>query len=109
MSWAYYVSKGAEPDCEDDEIICKKVAQNAETPGIWNPLPYFDTVRENGQRGNIKPLTSFFRAAEEGTLPAVSWITPSEEVSEHPPALVSDGQAYVTGLVNAIMRSPDWN
>jgi phospholipase C len=29
-------------------------------------------------------------------------------VSEHPPALVSDGQAYVTRLVNAIMRSRDW-
>jgi phospholipase C len=30
-------------------------------------------------------------------------------VSEHPPALVSAGQTYVTGLVNAIMQSPDWN
>src|SRR5207249_2916868 len=30
-------------------------------------------------------------------------------VSEHPPALVSAGQAYVTRLVNAIMRSPDWS
>ena len=29
-------------------------------------------------------------------------------MSEHPPALVSVGQSYVTGLVNAIMRSPDW-
>jgi hypothetical protein len=30
-------------------------------------------------------------------------------VSEHPPALVGAGQTYVTGLVNAIMRSPDWD
>jgi phospholipase C len=30
-------------------------------------------------------------------------------VSEHPPALVSAGQTYVTGLINAVMRSPDWN
>ncbi len=30
-------------------------------------------------------------------------------MSEHPPALVSAGQTYVTGLVNAIMRSPDWS
>ena len=29
-------------------------------------------------------------------------------MSEHPPALVSDGQRYVTGVVNAIMQSPDW-
>jgi phospholipase C len=33
---------------------------------------------------------------------------PSGKVSEHPPGLVSAGQAYVTTLVNAIMRSPNW-
>jgi phospholipase C len=29
-------------------------------------------------------------------------------VSEHPPGLVSAGQAYVTKLVNAAMRGKDW-
>jgi len=55
------------------------------------------------------PLTDFFKDAEAGTLPSVSWITPAQAVSEHPPGLVTDGQAYVTGLINTIMRSPDWN
>ncbi len=49
------------------------------------------------------------RKRKNGTLPAVSWITPSGDVSEHPPAKVSAGQTYVTGLINAIMKSPDWN
>jgi phospholipase C len=39
----------------------------------------------------------------------VSWINPNGAVSEHPPALVSAGQTYVTGLVNAIMQSPEWS
>ena len=109
VSWNYYVFKGAQPDCEQDsQIICGPVGQNARTPGIWNPLPYFDTVRQDGQLGNIQSLSHFFSAAKTGTLPAVSWITPNKTVSEHPPALVSAGQTYVTGLVNAIMRSPDW-
>ena len=30
-------------------------------------------------------------------------------MSEHPPARVSDGVAYVTSLINAIMRGPDWS
>ena len=30
-------------------------------------------------------------------------------MSEHPPALHQPGQAYVTGLVNAIMQGPDWS
>ena len=33
-----------------------------------------------------------------GTLPAVSWVVPSQDVSEHPPAPISAGVAYVTGL-----------
>ncbi|MGZ4323203.1 MAG: alkaline phosphatase family protein, partial [Solirubrobacteraceae bacterium] len=47
--------------------------------------------------------------AGQGTLPAVSWVVPNDKVSEHPPAQISTGQTYVTELINAIMRSPDWN
>jgi phospholipase C len=110
VSWRYYVFNGTQPDCEDDAAIsCKTIPQNAKTPGIWNPLPWFDTVRENWQLSNITSLRNFFSAARTGTLPAVSWIVPTQKVSEHPPALVSAGQAYVTTLVNAIMRSPNWS
>ena len=109
VSWRYYVLAGNQPDCANDAMDCVAVKQNAKTPGIWNPLPYFDTVREDGQLANIAPLDDFFKAARQGTLPAVAWIAPSQSVSEHPPGLVSKGQAYVTKLVNAVMRSPDWD
>jgi phospholipase C len=65
-------------------------------------------VRENWQLDNITPLRNFFRDARKGRLPAVSWIAPAGKVSEHAPSLVSAGQAYVTTLVNTIMRSPNW-
>jgi phospholipase C len=110
VSWRYYVFKGTQPDCANDAATtCKPVPQNAKTPGIWNPLPYFTTVREDRQLRDVTSLQNFFKAAHAGTLPAVSWIVPNDRVSEHPPALVSAGQAYVTRLVNAIMRSPDWS
>jgi phospholipase C len=108
VSWRYYVFTGTEPDCEDDEMSCAPVKQGAKTPGIWNPLPWFDTVKEDGQTKNVTTLSHFFAAAKKGTLPAVSWIDPTNSVSEHPPARVSDGQAYVTRLVNAVMRGSDW-
>jgi phospholipase C len=108
VSWAYYVAQGTEPDCEDDAMFCHPVPQKAGTPGIWDPLPWFTTVRQNQQLGNIQQLSSFYKAAREGTLPAVSWITPNGTTSEHPPALVSAGQSYVTGLIDALMRGPDW-
>jgi phospholipase C len=109
VSWRYYVFKGSEPDCEQDsQIVCGRVSQSAHTPGIWNPLPYFDTVRDDHQRQNITSLSKFFADARTGTLPSVSWITPNAAVSEHPPGLISAGESYVTGLINAIMSGPDW-
>jgi len=110
VSWRYYVANGSEPDCENDGAPdCAPVKQNARTPGIWNPLPQFDTVRNDHQLRNIQPLHRFYTAAQNGKLSAVSWIVPSEAVSEHPASRISAGVAYVTGLVNAVMQSPDWS
>ena len=109
VSWAYYVAPGTQPDCQDDAASCAPVKQGPKTPGIWNPLPDFDTVKQDGQLGNIQSVNNFYTAAKNGTLPAVSWVTPSSKESEHPPALVSTGQAYVTGLINAVMQGPDWS
>jgi phospholipase C len=110
VSWAYYVEKGTEPDCEfDTQMTCAPVSQGPQTPSIWNPLPHFTDVHQDNQLGNIQSLTAFFAAARSGTLPAVSWIVPSGCCSEHPPSLVSKGETYVTGLINAVMSSPDWS
>ena len=109
VSWGYYVFAGGEPDCDDDEAItCSPPSQNATTPEIWNPLPYFSDVREDGELGNIQSLNNFYANAAAGTLPAVSWIIPNNKVSEHPPSSISVGQAFVTTLINAIMKGPDW-
>ncbi len=113
VSWRYYVLAGDEPDCELDEAVsCEGVAQDAETPGIWNPLADFTDVTEDGQRNDVQPLKDFYGAVHHQSgcgLPAVSWIVPNAEVSEHPPASIATGQAYVTTLVNAIARSPCWH
>jgi phospholipase C len=110
VSWGYYVVPGIEPDCENPSTIaCAPVRQNAKTPGIWNPLPYFDTVRNDQQLANIQSIQTFYSSASGGHLPQVSWVVPSGSVSEHPPARISDGMAYVTSVVNAVMKSPDWS
>ena len=110
VSWAYYVQSGSQPDCPNDQAeTCAVVRQSASTPGIWNPLPLFGDVHQDHQLHNIQPLDSYLHAAAAGTLPAVSWIVPSEPDSEHPPASVHQGQAYVTAMINAAMKGPDWN
>jgi phospholipase C len=109
VSWAYYLDEGTEPDCENDAMFCVSKPQSSTVPGIWNPLPWFETVQQDNEVGNIQPHANFYAAAEAGTLPNVVWVIPNQPDSEHPPARVSTGQTYVTSIVNAVMRSPDWN
>ena len=67
VSWAYYVFKGSEPDCENDSsTTCAAVPQSPKTPGIWNPLPHFADVQQDGQLGNVQTLSNFFTAAKSG-------------------------------------------
>jgi len=97
VRWGYYNDHGAQP------------AQPGGVPTIWNPLPGFVDVHQDSQVANVQPLANFFSQASAGTLPAVSWIAPASADSEHPPALVSRGQAYVTRIINAVMNSSDWS
>src|SRR5215469_4479825 len=97
VSWGYYLDGGAQ-----------QPGKPAGVPSIWNPLPGFTDVKRDRQESNVQPLTNFISQAKAGTLPAVSWIVPKPADSEHPAALVSRGQAYVTRIINAVMRSRDW-
>ncbi|HEY1656691.1 MAG TPA: alkaline phosphatase family protein [Candidatus Tumulicola sp.] len=57
----------------------------------------------------ISPQTKFFDVVSGGTLPAVSWITPTCENSDHAGCGSNTGPAWVTSLVNAIGDSQYWN
>ena len=110
VSWRYYVFKGREPDCTQDEAIsCDPAKQSARTPSVWNPLPDFETVKRDRQKHNVTSISRFYRDANRGELPAVSWVIPNDRVSEHPPSKLTSGQAYVTSVINAVMRSSDWD
>jgi phospholipase C len=113
VSWNYFVFKGSEPDCEDDSsLVCAPKQQGPKTPGIWNPLPDFKDVQDDGKLSNITSLSTMYRDLSDPSkcqLPNVSWVDPNGRVSEHPAALISRGQTYVTSVVNRIMKSPCWD
>jgi phospholipase C len=109
VSWAYYMQPGPEPDCESAQLFCVFRDQDPRTPGIWNPLPSFTTVKQDRQLGNIRATKDFYAAANAGRLPAVSWVIPNGVDSEHPTSNIATGEAYVTKVINAIMRSKEWS
>jgi phospholipase C len=99
VSWAAYLDGGQGPTFTQHGV-----------QGIWNVLPGFETVQEDGQMANaLINLTQFYTDAANGTLPAVSWVLPQQQDSEHPTSSVGDGETYVTGLIDAVMSGPDWN
>jgi phospholipase C len=103
VSWAYYPggSLCTERPCPTDGPTAAQ-----------NPLPSFTTVHDNQQLGNVKTHGDFLDSLRNGTLPTISWITPGGGgISEHPGngAPLTDGQAYVTNLVNSVMRSDYWD
>jgi phospholipase C len=109
IAWASYVEKGAAPDCRTGPITCYMRIRGSRTPPMWNPLADFTDVRQDHERPlSQAPLSDFYSAAADGTLPNVSWVTPNRDDSNHPGAPIGRGQAWVTKLVNAVMRGPDW-
>lgn len=118
VSWAWYLDHGAQPVAIHRHggragIFRRKYHAGPFRSGgvlkIWNVLPGFTDVHQDKQMANIQNLSRFFAAAKTGTLPSVSWVLPDGVDSEHPPASISTGQSYVTRVINAVMRSPDWD
>jgi phospholipase C len=103
VSWRYY---SGETSCAN---LC---AADGASNVVQNPLPWFTTVRQNHQLGNIGTHRDFLHAVRTGTLPSVSWLVPGNgAISEHPGSVgpLTEGQAYVTKMVDAVMRSPYWD
>ena len=108
VSWSYFVAPGTQPDCQTGLLVCAPGRQNAGTPTIWNPLPAFDTVRHDHQLRDVETVGHLYVRARRGTLPNVSWVVPNHALSEHGPHSIRAGEAYVTSIINAVMRGPDW-
>jgi phospholipase C len=103
VSWTYYSQQGPPPSDPDEN----------QSLTLWQPLTFATDVYSDGDQGNLQDVSNYFVAAADGTLPSVSWIVPNNDDSEHPnpqkSTLITDGQAWVTSLVNAAMQGPQWN
>ena len=57
----------------------------------------------------IYPQTQILSDISGGTLPAVSWVIPDQNDSDHPGTSKDTGPSWVASIVNAIGQSPYWN
>ena len=68
-------------------------------------------MHEQHTLDRIQRHADLFQALRDGSLPSVSWVMPYAGASEHPGngKPISRGQAHVTRVVNAVMRSSVWD
>jgi len=58
---------------------------------------------------HIAPTAQFSSDAQNGRLPAMSWLFPISPWTEEPPESVCQGENWTVQQLNAIMQGPDWN
>jgi phospholipase C len=108
VSWKYYVETRPKPPGVRTRG-CNVAYPDPKKFSAWNPLPGFVSVYKNPQRmAKIVALSEYYNDLKQHTLPAVSYISPDFQDSEHPPATAERGMWYVTKLVNALMESSYW-
>jgi phospholipase C len=57
---------------------------------------------------HVRPVSGLIDDISKGALPAVAWVTPRFELSDHPPFSTGHAHNWVTDIVNAVMKSDLW-
>ncbi len=78
---------------------------------LWNAFDAIGPVRNGPEwsTNEASPETKIFTDIDRDTLPAVSWVIPDYENSDHPGDNSDSGPSWVAQVVNAIGKSPAWN
>lgn len=112
IPWKYYLEGQPVPEgvpMNLSETGMRLAFPNPKQFNLWNPLPGFKAIRESpAEMAHLVDVKDYFNDLQKGTLPAMSWVIPDYQDSEHPVALPVDGMWHVTKLINALMESPYW-
>ena len=90
--WSYYAAN------EDERgyiwSAYSAIGRYRNEPAVWN--------------AHVHPVDHVVADINAGVLPAVTWITPRFELSDHPPFGLCWGEDWTTRVIDAVMRSPMW-
>jgi phospholipase C len=76
---------------------------------IWATLNSFPSIfKTDLWDEHMRPVDHLLNDIDAGNLPAVTWIVPRYQLSDHPPWSSVNAHNWTTQIVNAIMTSPMW-
>jgi phospholipase C len=85
---------------------------STESGYVYNPFRSFSTVfGQTDWTTNVVSESTFINDALSGQLPAISWVTPPANVTDHPPQSACRGENWTVQQINAVMQGPadQWN
>jgi phospholipase C len=75
----------------------------------WNPQAAKAESYNESFISHYVTNTAFFGDARNGSLPAISWVIPAGQDSDHPPDNSTLAQSFTASVVDAVESSPEWN
>ena len=78
---------------------------------VDKPFTYFKNYADGtaAKQQHLKDAEDFIQAAQQGTLPAVSFVKPLGINNEHPHiGDVIDGENHMENIINAVRNGPNW-
>jgi len=96
---------------EERGLTWKYYAPNQNQSGyIWSAFDAIQHIRLTDLwTQHVLPTEQFIIDAQNGQLPAVSWLVTKSGQSEHPPASVCVGENWTVEQLNALMQGPEWD
>jgi phospholipase C len=79
--------------------------------GVWDGFQAISPIYNGPDwtADTVNPSTQFLTDVANGNLAAVTWITPSEQDSDHSSSDSKKGPSWVASVVNAVGNSKFWN
>ena len=92
-------------------VTWKYYAPNQGEPGyVWSAYDAINHIRNSSTwSSNVVSVDQFIIDAQNGNLPAVSWVIPRSAQSEHPSNSTCAGENWTVQQINAVMQGPQWN
>lgn len=91
VSWKFYAAGPGQPGYIYSTLDAIKHIRNS---SLWTR--------------HVVPIFQFISDAQNGNLPALSWLMPNLAADEHPLSSVCVGENWTVDEINAIMQGPQW-
>ncbi|HZY70197.1 MAG TPA: alkaline phosphatase family protein [Thermoplasmata archaeon] len=75
---------------------------------LWNPMAARAESYASAFASHFANRSQLFADASSGQLPDISWVIPGAKFSDHPSANLTEGEEFVSQVVNAIEFSKAW-